>query len=248
MTALPDEQAADLYRLVAEFEQRLESSFTAHDQTIAQRDAIAADNARLQTELNVSRARQTATSDILRVISQSPTDVQPVFDAVVRSAVRLLGCDMVALLRCDGATFSPAAAASPEGHVAKNTAGMVPIDPDANFPSRAIVEKRMVHLPDYSQIELPEHERRVQALTGINSALFLPLLREDQCIGVLALTGKQPRTFSESEIALAESFRDQALVAIENVRLFNETREALERQTATADILKVIASSPDDAT
>jgi two-component system, NtrC family, sensor kinase len=246
MTALPDDQVADLYRLVAEFEQRLESSFAAHDQIIAQRDAIAADNARLQNELNISRARQAATSDILRVISQSPTDVQPVFDAIVQTAVRLLGCDVVAVLRRDGTTFSPAAEATPEGLTANTTTRDVPIDPDANFPSRAIVRKKMVHLPDYSRIGLPEHERRIQAAIGVQSALFLPLLRDDECIGVLALTGKQPRIFSDSEIALAESFRDQALVAIENVRLFNETREALERQTATADILKVIASSPDD--
>jgi hypothetical protein len=104
----------------------------------------------------------------------------------------------------------------------------------------------MLHLPDYSRIDLPEHERRIQSIIGVHSALFLPLLREDECIGVLALTGKQPRTFSESEIALAESYCDQALIAIENVRLFNETREALERQTATSEILQVIAGSPSD--
>ena len=246
MTSLPEDAVTDLYRLVAEMEQRLESGFAAHDQTIAQRDAIAAENARLRDELSISQARQSATSDILRVISQSPADVQPVFDAIVQTAVRLLGCDMVAVLRCDGATFSPAAVATPEGYLANRTVTDVPIDPDANFPSRAIVEKKMLHLPDYSRIDLPEHERRIQAITGINSALFLPLLRDDECIGVLALTGKQPRTFGASEIALAESFRDQALVAIENARLFNETQEALAQQTATSDILRVISQSPAD--
>ena len=246
MTSLPEDAVTDLYRLVAEMEQRLESGFAAHDQTIAQRDAIAAENARLRDELSISQARQSATSDILRVISQSPADVQPVFDAIVQTAVRLLGCDMVAVLRCDGATFSPAAVATPEGYLANRTVTDVPIDPDANFPSRAIVDKKMLHLPDYSRIDLPEHERRIQAITGINSALFLPLLRDDECIGVLALTAKQPRTFGESEIALAESFRDQALVAIENARLFNETQEALAQQTATSDILRVISQSPAD--
>jgi two-component system NtrC family sensor kinase len=246
MTALPENVVADLNRLVAELEQRLESSFAAHDETIVRQAATAAENARLRSELSISRDRQTASAEILRVIGQSPTDVQPIFDAIVRTAVRLLGCDVAAVLRRDGATFSPAAEATPEGLTANTTARNVPIDPDANFPSRAIVEKKMLHLPDYSRIDLPEHERRIQAIIGVNSALFLPLLREDECIGVLALTGKQPRTFDEREIALAESFRDHALIAIENVRLFNETREALERQTATADILKVIASSPSD--
>jgi GAF domain-containing protein len=246
MTALPQDVMADLSRLVAELKQRLESSFATHDEAIVQQAAAAEENARLRGELATTRDRAAASSDILRVISQSPTDVQPVFDAIVQTAVRLLGCDVVAVLRRDDATFSPAAEATPEGLTTNITARNVPIDPDANFPSRAIVEKKMLHLPDYSRVDLPEHERRIQAIIGVHSALFLPLLHEDECIGVLALTCKQPRTFSESEIALAESYRDQALIAIENVRLFNETYEALERQIATAGILDVIASSPSD--
>jgi two-component system, NtrC family, sensor kinase len=246
MTALPPDVVTDLSRLIAELEQRLESSFAAHDEAIAQRAATARENARLRDELATAREREAAAAAILEVIASSPSDVQPVFDAVVQTAVRLLRCDVVAVLRRDGFTFSPAAEATPEGLTANITAQNVPIDPDANFPSRAIIEKKMLHLPDYSRIDLPEHERRIQAIIGVHSALFLPLLREDECIGVLALTGKRPRTFGESEIALAESFRDQALIAIENTRLFNESREALERQTATAGILEVIASSPSD--
>src|SRR5439155_25019982 len=103
-----------------------------------------------------------------------------------------------------------------------------------------------LHLTDWSVIDLPEHERNIRNMFGVNSALYLPLLRGEECIGLLVLAGKRAGIFGESEIALAESFRDQALIAIENTRLFNETREALERQTATADILKVIASSPSD--
>ena len=222
-------------------------------QNFADQAVIAIENARLFKEAQDSTAevtealeRQTATSEILRVISQSPTDVQPVFDAIVQTAVRLIRCDVAFVLRCDGATFSPAAGAGPDGPLPDLGPTHLPIDPGANFPSRAIVGKKNVHLPDWSTIDLPEHERQMQALIGVNSALFLPLLREAECIGVLALAGKQANIFGESEIALAESFRDQALIAIENARLFNETREALERQTATADILKVIASSPSD--
>ena len=103
-----------------------------------------------------------------------------------------------------------------------------------------------MHLPDWSLIDLPEHERRVRERLGVNSALYLPLLREGECIGALALVGSRPNNFGPGEIAQAESFRDQALIAIENARLFNETQEALERQTATAEVLKVIASSPSD--
>ena len=213
-------------------------------QSFADQAVIAIENARLVNETRESLARQTATSDILRVISQSPTDVQPVFDAIVLTATRLLRCDLAFLLRCHGDTFSQAALVGSEGSRMALDLTPVPIDPDANFPSRAIVSKKNLHLPDWSAIDLPEHERHIRETYGINSALFLPLLGAGECVGLLALAGKRADMFGESEIALAESFRDQALIAIENTRLFNETQEALERQTATADVLKVIASSP----
>jgi GAF domain-containing protein len=122
-----------------------------------------------------------------------------------------------------------------------------PIDPGANFPSRTIVEKRALYLPDWSLIELPEHERRIYETIGARSGLYLPLLREGECIGLLTMGGKHANIFGANEIALAESFRDQALIAIENTRLFNETKEALEQQNASADILGVISNSVADA-
>src|SRR5882724_2785025 len=204
------------------------------------------ENARLRGELRTARDRQAASAEILHVISQSPTDVQPVFDAIVVAAARLLNRDMAFVLRRQGATFSLVAAAGPEGALPNRDPIPVPIDPDANFPSRVFLARKTLHLPDWSAIELPEHERRVRETNGINSALYLPLLREGECIGLLGIAGKLAGIFADSEIALAESFRDQALIAIENTRLFNETRGALERQTATSDILKVIASSPSD--
>ena len=202
--------------------------------------------ARLTRELGEALQRQAATADILKVIASSPTDTQPVFEAIVLTAVRLLRSDMSFVMLCDPPAFWVAAAATPEGLFDELTLIKEPIDPSANFPSRAIVEKRAHYLPDWSLIDLPEHERHIHETVGVNSALYLPLMREGECIGLLTLGGKQANIFGESEIALAESFRDQALIAIENTRLFNETKEALERQTATADILKVIASSPSD--
>ena len=221
MAALSEDAVADLYRLVAELEQRLESSFAAHDEAIARQSATAQENVQLRDELSIARERQSASGEILRVISKSPTDMQPVFDAIVLASVRLLGCDRAFFLRCDGTTYSRVAMATPEGLLA--APGNEPIDPNANFPSRAIVEKKTLHLPDWSLVDLPEHERFIHESFGVNSALYLPLLREAECIGLLVLAGKQAGMFGESEIALAESFRDQALIAIENVRLFNET-------------------------
>ena len=154
---------------------------------------IAIENARLFNETKEALARQTATSDILRVISQSPTDVQPVFDAIVLTAARLLGRDMAFILRCDGATYS-AVAIGRAGRTRSRSSILlpVPVDPDANFPSRAIVAKKNLHLPDWSAIELPEYERHIREMYGINSALYLPLLREGACIGVLGWPENRP--------------------------------------------------------
>ena len=214
-------------------------------QTFADQAVIAIENTRLFNETQEALARQTATSDILRVISGSPTDVQPVFDAIVQTAVRLTGCDRAFFMRVDGETYTPVAGVNRDGPIVLGPPNQ-PVDPTASFPSRAIATRQMLHLPDWTQIELPEYERLVHERHGVRSSLLLPLLRGDDCIGLLALVASQPNMFGETEIALAESFRDQALIAIENARLFNETREALERQTATADILKVIAGSPSD--
>ena len=221
-------------------------------QTFADQAVIAIENVRLFNETKEALERQTATSEILRVISQSPTDVQPVFDAIVLAAVRLIHCDIAFFLRCDATTYTPVARATSEGLQA-DIRPPQPIDPDVNFPSRAIVAKQTLHLPDWSLIELPEYERRIHETFGVNSSLYLPLEREGECIGLFALAGKRANIFGENEITLAESFRDQALIAIENTRLFNEVKErtedlseSLQQQTATADVLKVISRSTFD--
>ena len=156
-------------------------------QTFADQAVIAIENARLFNETQEALSRQTATADILRVISSSPTDVQPVFDAIVRTALRLLSCDSVVVMRCDGNTFSPVAGVRHDGAPIAMTDSDVKVDPDANFPSRVILSKSILHLPDWEGIDLPEHERRIQESHGVRSSLLLPLLREGECIGVLAL-------------------------------------------------------------
>jgi GAF domain-containing protein/DNA-binding response OmpR family regulator len=207
---------------------------------------IAIENTRLFNETKEALAQQTASSDILRVISQSPTDVTPVFDAIVEAAVRLLVSDSAYVLRTDGNTVTPVAGANAAGRIFPLVAPSMPVDADHNFPSRAILSKAMLHLPDWSAFPLPPLEQDVHDKFGLRSALYLPLMRGDECLGVLVFGRNQPREFSPKEIVLAESFRDQALIAIENTRLFNETQEALERQTATAEILTVISESPTD--
>ena len=215
-------------------------------QTFADQAVIAIENVRLFTETQEALARQTASAEILRVISGSRTDVVPVFRAIAQAAVRLLGCDAVRALRCEGASYSSVAGAALAGPMTEAGHALFPIDPALNFPSRAILSKSMLHLPDWSALDLPAHERHIMETVGIRAALYLPLLVDNECVGVLVFLNKRAREFSEQEIDLARSFGDQAVIAIGNVRLFNQTQESLERQTASAEILKVIASSPAD--
>ncbi len=194
---------------------------------------IAIQNARLFNETQEALAHQTASADILRVISSSPTDVQPVFEAIVGTAVKHLGCDLALVQTVSGDTYSPKAMATRPASTPVPGAQVMPVDPAANFPSRAIRSKTMLHVSDWSAVELPPHEQVRHQQLGLNSALYLPLLRGDECVGVLVLGSTKANAFNPKAIALAESFRDQALIAIENTRLFNETQEALEQQTAT---------------
>jgi signal transduction histidine kinase/DNA-binding response OmpR family regulator/putative methionine-R-sulfoxide reductase with GAF domain len=194
--------------------------------TIAANVAVALKNARLFDETREALEHQTATGEVLRVISASPTDTQPVFDAIVSTAVRLLACDRATFVRVEGATYVPCAVATPSGFENHRWPDPVAIDPAANFPSRALASKATDHVPDWDAIELPERQRMIRATTGARASLAVPLLREGEAIGALMLFRNRPGGFTPKEIALAESFRDQALIAIENVRLFHEAQAA----------------------
>jgi GAF domain-containing protein len=236
---------------------RKASSATGRDPKTKRRIAPSASRSKrssvssLGKELKEAREQQAATAEILRVISRSPADVRPVFDSIVLAAVRLLHCERSFFLRCDRTTYSPMSIATLEnGLVDVDSTRRLPIDPAKNFPSRSIVEKKTLYLPDISLMDLPRHERRVYETYGNKSGLFVPLVRGEQCSGILVFAGERANMFGEREIALAESFREQALIAIENARLFQEVQartrdleEALQQQTATADVLKVISRS-----
>ncbi len=214
-------------------------------QTFVDQAQIAIENARLFQEVQArtraledALAKQTATAEILRVISGSPTDANPVFASIVVAAARLLPCDLAFIMLVEEKTWWNVAAATAEGLSPVTLTDRYPVDPNLNFPSRAIVGKTTAYLPDWSEIELPEHQVRVRALNGINASIHLPFLREGECVGLLTLLSQSAHPFGVAEIAQAESFRDQALIAIENSRLFNETQEALRQQIATASELE----------
>ncbi|UCH18420.1 MAG: GAF domain-containing protein, partial [Burkholderiales bacterium] len=215
--------------------------------TFANQAVIAIQNARLFNETQEALEQQTATAGILKVISESPTDVQPVFDAIVESAHRLLSNAGAMLLMRRGDRFSVAARYfGPHAFGEPPGPEQVPIDPTANFPSRVFVGKKMLHIPDWSAIALPPYEQAIHERVGVRSSLMLPLLGDGECVGVLSIGRAAAQAFNAKEIALMQSFVDQAEIAIQNARLFNETREALEHQRTSAEVLNVISNSVAD--
>jgi len=195
-------------------------------ESFADQAVIAMQNAQLFNETQASLARQTASTDILRVISRAHMDATPVFHAIVQAGCELLGGGGVIALR-QGDSFVPAAGVSDGDPLDTLSQASVQIQPDKNFPSQVIVNKKMVHIPDFSKADLPEHEAETAEKFGLKSALYLPLLKEQDCLGVLIFTRRdRPRAFSQDEIELANSFCDQAVIAIENVRLFKEAQDA----------------------
>jgi GAF domain-containing protein/CheY-like chemotaxis protein len=212
----------------------------------ADQAAIAIQNARLFNETQEALEQQTATAGILRVISESPNDIQPVFHAIVGTAVRLFKDATAILLMREADHFRVMSIARPGQAITGPSAELTPLDAQANFPSQVMLGKKTLHLPDWMAVELPPHQQQVQATEGFRSSLMLPILQGDDCIGAFGIARKEPGEFSDKQIALLRAFVDQAVIAIQNVRLFNETQEALERQTATADVLRVISESPTD--
>jgi GAF domain-containing protein len=213
-------------------------------QSFADQAVIAIENVRLFNETKEGLEQQTAISEVLRVISSSPADVKPVLDAVAVRAARICGALDARIFLAEGDTYRYVAGFGDVG-VATPT---VPLDRDT--PSgRAIIDRAPQHVEDIQS--LPEGEfsraREIAQKAGWRTILSVPLLREGRALGSIVLRRKEVRPFSEKQIALLKTFADQAAIAIENVRLFNETKEALEQQTATAEVLNVISGSITDA-
>jgi two-component system, NtrC family, sensor kinase len=226
--------------------------FTAEElalqQSFADQAVIAIENARLFNETQEALARQTATADILKVIASSPNDVQPVFDVIVERAVRLCGARMGRVYRYDDGVIHLVAG---HGLSVPGLSTVQQVFPrpaaDDTTAGRAIRSRRPYFITDikYDDSVPPLSRQMIEAL-GTRSQVTMPMLRSGEPIGAITVGWAEPAAYSNQQLALLQTFADQAVIAIENVRLFNETKEALERQTATADILKVIASSPSD--
>ncbi|MGE5665504.1 MAG: GAF domain-containing protein, partial [Betaproteobacteria bacterium] len=219
--------------------------------SFADQAVIAIQNARLFNETQQALARQTATSDVLQVISESPADVQPVFDIIAERATALTGARFCLVTQLDGDWLRLVAlhGINEAGREALRAARPQPARDSTSIAARAIRRRDVVNVPDLLALSDDEYApvfKRVCEAAGFRSGLSVPMVRDQQVIGAITVNRAETGLYAEEEVALLKTFARQAVVAIENVRLFNETREALERQTATAEVLQVISASPGD--
>jgi len=194
--------------------------------------------------LTIALEQQTAISEILRVISASPTDVQPVLEVVAERAARLCGAPYARVMMIEGDQLHSAAdfAVDP---TRRSEANAVPLK-RTSVTGRAAIERRTVHFADVREVvdtEFPDARENVARL-DMRAVLAVPLMREDNAYGGIFVYRCEPGLFSPDQVQLVETFARQAAIAIDNVRLFNETKDALERQTAISEILRVISGSP----
>ena len=222
-------------------------------QNFAAQAVIAIENARLLNELRQRTAdltesleQQTATSDVLRVISSSPTDIQPVLETIGERAKKLCDAEISVVSIVDGELIR---LASMHGMTESGVEAMRRAFPlrrtDETLTSRAIRTRDVCHVADRLSDPQYQHKDAVR-VGGFRGSLAVPMVGHEQVVGAIFVARRQPGFFSDPQVQLLKTFADQAVIAIENVRLFKETKVSLEQQTATADVLKIISRSTFD--
>src|SRR6516164_8210221 len=191
-------------------------------------------------ELKEALEHQAATSEVLDLISRTPTNVQPVFDAIIESAVRLCDAIFGVVWRYDGELLHYAASHNFTSEVLTEILRTYPKRPDRSVAAgRAILDGRIAHIPD--MLADPEYGHELALAGNWRASVAVPMLHEGKVVGAVSIGKAETGPFSPRQIQLLTTFAAQAVIAIENTRLLNELRESLQQQTATADVLKVIS-------
>jgi len=249
MSATRDSTLAKSEQLIADLRRQLAECKAERDEALAERDKVQRGLAERTAERDEALEQQTAASEVLQVINSSPGDLAPVFETMLREAIRLCDATFGHLRTYDGEGFPLAAVHGKPDLVELHQQRFRHFVPGPHNPiSRLVRGERLIHIADAAADEAYDNDPGWPQLvaTGARSVLAVALRKDDALLGYINVYREAIGPFTDKQIALLQNFAAQAVIAMENARLLTETREALEQQTATAEVLQVINSSPGD--